>query len=340
LKVAIPGDSWLDYYGTSTSFIEFLTFPLIHGLGFSYEATMVFFGFLGFLGFVYLYLFLKENIRFVHKVWGYDLITILLFLPNTHFWSVSLGKGSIAILGLGLLFYGISKMGSRLLAIAIGGLIIYFVRPHVMFIVVIAGIIGFFSSSSRISMAQRVLFIALGLLIFLNIYQDVLEMTGLEENPLEESALLSHRAEELTKATSAVDIMSYNLPMKLFTFWFRPLFFDAPGILGLIVSVENLIYLLLIFTFIRADFIRYLWQSDFLAKVAFLTFLGVSYPLAQLSGNMGLALRQKSMVMLLFFFVLLYYLDAKKWERYKQYVASIRRSTRLKGTSGKVELAS
>jgi len=314
------GDFWLDYYGTGTQFIEFLTYALVNSLGLSYTACMILFAFLGYMGFVYLYLFLKETIVFKHKILGFDLILILLFLPNAHFWSVSMGKGSVVFLGLGLFFYGLSKFNSRWLAIFLGGLIIYYVRPHVMFIILIAGIIGFVSTSRRVTIGQRLLFISAGLIIFLSIQEDVLKMTGLQENLLEESTLLSHRAEELTKATSGVEIGSYNIPMKLFTFWFRPLFVDAPGLLGLIISIENLVYLILIFKLVRYDFINYLWNTDFLAKTAILTFLGVSFPLAQLSGNLGLALRQKSMVMLLFFFVVLYYVDAKKFQKYKLFL--------------------
>src|SRR5687767_2723113 len=62
LSTEIRGTSWSDYYGTSTGFIEFLGYPLVQYLKFSYEASMAFFSFLGFLGFVYFYIFFRENI--------------------------------------------------------------------------------------------------------------------------------------------------------------------------------------------------------------------------------------------------------------------------------------
>src|SRR5690606_29463650 len=125
----------------------------------------------------------------------------------------------------------------RWLAVLVGGLIVYHVRPHVMLVLLVSSAIGFVFSSKGISIAVRLAFLVVAGVAFLYIYQDVLSLVGLEEEEFLSQGLdLSHRASELTKATSGVDITSYSLPMQLFTFLFRPLFFDAPGTLGLIVS--------------------------------------------------------------------------------------------------------
>jgi hypothetical protein len=47
------GDTWFSFYGTSTPFIEFIGYPFIRYLYFSYEAVMALFSFFGFLGFIY-----------------------------------------------------------------------------------------------------------------------------------------------------------------------------------------------------------------------------------------------------------------------------------------------
>src|SRR5687768_7102852 len=41
------GEGWAAYYGTSTTFIEFIGYPFIKFFGFSYEATMALFAFFG-----------------------------------------------------------------------------------------------------------------------------------------------------------------------------------------------------------------------------------------------------------------------------------------------------
>jgi len=307
------GPTWMDYYGTSTTFIEWLGYPLIRTFGFSYEAMMVLFSFLGFLGFLFFYIFFKENIRFKHKWAGFDLMYIVFLLPNLHFWSSSFGKGSIIFLGIGLVFFGLSNPGKRVVALLIGGMIVYHVRPHIMFVILASSAIGFTFSSSGISNSVRFGMIVLSAVSFFFIYQDVLTMVGIEQGEeLNQGLDLTHRATELTKATSGVDITNYSMPMQVFTFLFRPLFIDAPGLLGLIVSFENVFYLLIAFKFLNLGGVRFFLKSNFLVKSAFFSFITVSIALAQIAGNLGIAIRQKSQVMILFLFVIMAYLDYKK----------------------------
>lgn len=314
----LRGESWGDYFGTSTTFIEFVGYPFIQYLNFSYEAIMALFSFFGFLGFVYFYIFFRENIRFKHTLFGVDLIKIVFFLPNLHFWSTSFGKGALIFLGIGLFFFGMSKLRSRWIAILIAGVIIYHVRPHVMLVMLISSAIGFVFTTKGVSLPLRLLFLAGVAGVLFYIYSDVLEMVGLNEDEFISGGVdLSNRARELSRATSSIDIASYSLPMQIFTFLYRPLFFDAPGILGLIVSFENVFYLLITLRLFNFKGINYMVTSNFMVKTAFFSFLTVTIALAQISGNLGLAIRQKSQVMPLLLFVIISFLDAQKMKTYR-----------------------
>jgi hypothetical protein len=326
------GETWWDFYGTSTTFIEFVGYPFIRYLGFSYEAIMVLFAWFGFLGFIYFYIFFKENIRFKHTLMGYDMVTLFIFLPNLHFWSASFGKGSVIFLGLSLFFFGISKVRSRWLAILIGGVIIYHVRPHIMLVVLVSSAMGFVFSTKGVSIVWRVAFLAGAAFAFFYIYQDVLSMVGIADDELLTEGLdMSHRATELAKATSGVDITNYSLPMQLFTFLYRPLFVDAPGALGIFVSFENVFYLLITLQLFRSwKGVTYLLRSNFLAKSAFFSFLTVSLALAQVSGNLGIAMRQKSQVMILLLFVIISFLDEQKLDEWRKVQSRKKRIERAK----------
>jgi hypothetical protein len=117
--------------------------------------------------------------------------------------------------------------------------------------------------------------------------------------------------------------------MQVFTFLYRPLFFDAPGLLGLIVSVENVFYLLFTLRLLSIKGFNYLITSNFLVKTSFFSFLTVTIALAQISGNLGLAIRQKSQVMILFLFVILSFLDKQKLVAYQQAMWKKVRKARL-----------
>ena len=123
------------------------------------------------------------------------------------------------------------------------------------------------------------------------------------------------RATELSKSGSGVDMTAYPLPIKLFTFWFRPLFIDAPGLLGLIVSVENLIYLLLFIKIINKRFWKFLLKSPITVKMSVTVFFTSSLALVFVMSNLGIMMRQKSQVMYFLFFVIYYFLAQEKYNK-------------------------
>jgi hypothetical protein len=91
---------WFGLFETGTNFINFVAVPFVQ-LGLSYESLMLIFSWFGYVGFVFAYLFFRENITYPVKLFGnIDFLTLMLFLPNMHFWSASLGKGSIIFMGL------------------------------------------------------------------------------------------------------------------------------------------------------------------------------------------------------------------------------------------------
>lgn len=334
---AFSTDEWFSLYGTSTTFIKFLAFPFIKYISLSYEATMVLFAWFGYLGFVYFYVFFRENIRFKHTIMGFDMLTVFFFLPNLHFWSASLGKGSVIFLGMGLFFFGLSRIRTRYIAILIGGVLIYHIRPHIMLVVLISAATGFMFSSKGISLSWRVVFLCGAAVALFFIYKDVLTLVGIDDDAVVSQGFdLTHRARELSKATSGVDISSYSLPMQVFTFLYRPLFIDAPGALGIFVSAENVFYLVISMLMLwRFKGWLYLFRGTVLTKSAFISFLMVSIALAQISGNLGLAIRQKSQVMILFLFVVISFLDNEKLIQWRALMAlKLRRQRQGKSGEG------
>ena len=146
----------------------------------------------------------------------------------------------------------------------------------------------------------------------------ILSMVGLEqsENLIEDFENFSEdRAAELSDSGSGVNMTEYPLPLKLFTFWFRPLFFDAPGILGLIVSLENFIYLLLFLKILNKKFLKFLKKSPIVVKMSLTVFFLSSLAMTFVMSNLGIIMRQKSMVMYFLFFVIFYFLGQKKYDR-------------------------
>ena len=334
-------DNWLDYFGTSTTFIDFLSWPFINFLGFNYEMMMLLFSWLGYLGFVYAYMFFRENIPIKITVFkNFDFLVLILFLPNMHFWTASLGKGAPIFLGLMMFAYAIKNPKSRLITLLLGSALIYFIRPHVFLFVAAGTVLGYMTGKEKISFGKK-LFIYVGMIGGLLLVQDqILGMAGLEdsENLVSDFENFSDdRSESLSSSGSGVAIADYPLPLKLFTFWFRPLFFDAPGILGLIVSVENLIYLLLFVKILKKDFISFIKKSPVTVKMSLVVFFLSSFALTFVMSNLGIIMRQKSMVMYFMFFVIYYYLAQKKYDKIIKKRRLIRRREKARAAEVVVE---
>jgi hypothetical protein len=308
--------AWLDFFGTETTFINFISYPFINGLGFSYEMMMLLFTWIGFMGFVFAYLFFKENISLNVTVFKrVDLLTLILFLPNMHFWTASLGKGSLIFFGLMLFAYSITKAKTRILGLVLGSLLVFYIRPHIFLLLVVGALVGFMSGKEKIDWKLKLTVcgvILAGLFLLQDQILAVVHLNNSKDLIADFIRFTSTRSEALGSAGSGVNMAGYSLPEKIFTFWFRPLFFDAPGILGVIVSVENAIYLLLFLKIFRLNFFKFIKNAPVNVKMSLVLFLMTSFAMTFVMSNLGIIIRQKSMVMYFLFFVIYYYLAHEK----------------------------
>jgi hypothetical protein len=313
--------SWSSIYNTGTAFIDFVAYPFAHNLGFTYEMTMVLFAWFGYLGFVYFYAFFKENMKFKHDWNGYDLITLIIFLPNMHFWTASLGKGSLIFFGISLATYGLSQVTNRKILLLIGLAIVYHVRPHLFFFMALGIVLGLLSGRAKVPFYQKIIVFAAATAAIFLLYNKILAVAALDSDNVVQSFedFSAARGASLAQsAGSGVNLNNYPLPLKLLTFWFRPLFADAPGILGLIVSFENLFYLILFTKIISRAFVKFIISASSIVKANLIIFLVSSIALSMVMGNLGIIMRQKSMVMYSLFFVILAFLDDKKLQAYQR----------------------
>ncbi len=294
-------EDWGELWGTGTTFIKFFAWPFTHFIGLSYFATMILFSFFGFVALLLFYICTRENVVLTKSVWGtYTMTEIVFLLPNKHFWSSSLGKGSTILLGLALFTFGLSRFNRRILFLIIGGGLTYMVRPHIFLTLVLSTMMGLLFTSSGLKWYFRwAIFIGAAVLFYV-VSDKVVEVSETESLNVFSSNTFTHRVQELSKADSGVDISNYNIIMKLFTFWFRPLFIDSPGLIGFISSFENLFYIFMLYSIIKESIGHWNeWNGWF--RICLFIFLFGSLILAQITGNLGIAMRQKAQLMPFFF---------------------------------------
>lgn len=309
---SLDATNWTALFGTGTTFIEYLAYPFSNTLGLSFNSVMLIFSFLGFQGLVHFYFAARENLKNLPIKWqGLTYLELLFLLPNCHFWSSSLGKGSVIMFGIGLTVFGLSRIRYRKIYAITGAILVYMVRPHILFALLVGLALGLLFSRKGINWVYKIPLLIASFIVMFLLSDDVIEFTGTESLNVFESNAIDHRASELAKSSSGVDISNYNQAMKLFTLLFRPLFIDAPGILGFITSFENLLLLFMAFQMLKR--FRYNWRKgDLNYMTSLFIFMLISIALAQVTGNLGIAMRQKAQV-IPFFFVAFCYTES--WKR-------------------------
>jgi hypothetical protein len=311
----IVRENWMSLFLTGTKFIVFVATPLVQ-FGLSYLTVMLIFAWTGYVGFVFAYLFFKENIKVNVTVFKkFDMLTLLLFLPNMHFWTVSLGKGSLIFMGLMLFAYAFRFPQKRIFALLLGGFMVYMIRPHVMLFVLVGVMIGIVTGKSKIGGGVKLLILAVSISFLFAAKSSILSVAKLQdsENVVQDfDQFALEQSGRLETSGSGVQMSNYPLPFKFFTFWFRPLFVDSPGVLGLFSSAENLIYLLLFAKITNRRFLRFIIKAPYLVKTSLIIFVLTSFALTFVMSNLGIIMRQKSMVMYFGFFVIYYFLANEK----------------------------
>ena len=293
-------------FGVGTNSMFLLNYLPAHLLSF-FGLSMVY-ALLGYIGMVYFYIFFKNNIVYNSKIKGYYLFPLLFFLPNLHFWSAGVGKDTLLFLSIALFFYGmqypLKNVGKLALALGLS----YLIRPHItIFLITSFGLA--FVLDGKLKSYQKILFFGLCLAGFLALFDTIMAYLKLESLDTESvSEFADTRVSNLSRSStgSSVDISSYPFPLKIFTFLYRPLFFDINGVMAIVASFENLLLLVLSWKFLKLNPIKVFRKGNYMVKALciFLIIGAVSFSL--ILSNLGIMLRQKNMFIPALLFICLW----------------------------------
>lgn len=288
----------LDYeagFWFGTAGMYFIVSILSQGLNFSYgNAFLVFniFGYIGLLAFASALQTVTVNSRRNIRT----LSVLFLYLPGLSFWSSAIGKDALTFMAAGLVTWAALDIGRRMPAIVLVTGLFLLSRPHMAGILLISFCFALLVSSN-FGILKKLALLAITIPLSIVGVQFGLSYAGLGDASSfsDINDYFEARQGYNLGGGSSVDIAGMSIPMRLFTYMFRPLLFDANGLLGLVVSVENLTLLML---FITALFRKKRTPSD-LGSFAFMFYLIFAmtswFVLANTTANLGIAIRQKTM---------------------------------------------
>ncbi|QQE87168.1 hypothetical protein [Azotobacter chroococcum] len=281
-------------FDVGTYGVVYLTRLLIEGLGVSLLGTFLvynLFGSLGLLAFdASLRVVTRDKSRTLRR-----LATLIVFLPSVSFWSSGIGKDALSFLATGLALWAALDLQRRIPLIAVAVAIMLLVRPHMAGMLVMGVSLALLLHPGT-SLARRVLLGSVALAVAAALVPFGLEYAGVKSPDAE--SLMSYvegRQGQNMQGGGAVDISSMSLPMKLFTYLFRPLPFEAHSIFALAAAVDNMILLYLFVmggrAMLRHPGRRYQENRLFLWSYALIAWL----MLGMTTANLGISLRQKWM---------------------------------------------
>ena len=293
--------------GSPSGYIYVINYFPSHVLSLSFFTVSMFYTLVGYFGFVFLLVIVKENIPNYNvlrkvKLFGLPIFPYMLFLPNLHFWTAGLGKDTLLFLSITLFIYALNKLKGRLLFMAISISISIFIRPHILlFLCMSVGLSIFFYN--KVKLYWKILLSILFVIVLVILIPRVMAFTKIESlqaSSFEKFANTKAKKLNSSGTGSGIDISSYSYPYKVFTFLFRPLFFDLNGVLALFASIENLILMFFSLMVVRRNIVKGFSMGNITIKTIFLFFAIGSLVFPLILGNLGIILRQKTPFIILF----------------------------------------
>ena len=318
LDDGVDGGDALGYYRSSlepglvfelgTAAINVLTSLFSSILGLSLLGTFLAYNVFGTIGLMAYDGALREA---VHDRGGrlQVLATWIVLLPSASFWSAAIGKDAISFMSAGLALYAALALRRRALLMAVAILAMVLVRPHMAAVMVTALALSMLRSPG-VSFVQRVVLGAGAIVGCAALIPVAMRTSGLGNDAdfLALGEYIESRQQQNLVGGGAVDISHMSLPVKLFTYLFRPMPFEAHNVPAFAASVDNLVLLALVLVGLLAMLRRNATPpGPVSANRGFLWIhaLGSWVILATTTANLGISVRQKWMFVPMIVFLFL-----------------------------------
>jgi hypothetical protein len=284
------------------------------------------FNLLGFWGICFLFCAIRDVAK--HNKSVNTFLSFIIFLPGLNYWTSMIGKDAMIIMAIGMLIYSLVNVTRRKIIFVLSLVLIGHIRPYMGIIILPCLAFSFLTVSGQLKVHQKAMFLIFFGLVSIPLYHAFLEHVRINELNLTSASEILEAQQKHWGGGSYVDITHANIVVKVVTYLFRPLFFDAKNIVQVTASLENLMYIVLTFILCTPRVISFLINGKLLLlRFSITYFLIGTAILSSSTPNLGTAVRQKNMVMMALLTIISLYVD---------YLTAHKR----KKNSGQVHLAS
>ncbi len=299
--------AWHTHWNLGYDFVVAFLYPFVQWLTFSYIMSYLPYALVGLASYYLLLKYIRRIFPTVNSRWSY-----VLWLPQLHFFTCAIGKDSLIFFGICLMAISIFprvKWGTLVMGI----IIVTLVRLHIT-VFFLAGLVCYYILVSKMTVYLKVFLVGAILAAFLIVFPIFNEFVGLGKSE-SYTEYVERRQGYNTDAGSSVDVANQNFVIKALSYVGRPLFFDANSILMLEASIENIVWLFMFLYVLCFSFRRWsIARSVFVFILPMLTFL---IPNAILLTNLGIAMRQKTMLFPFLYLAFICFQYSKKTSKMK-----------------------
>jgi len=321
LSLTMPSDTTLYYtsslnllpdFNLGTNVVIYLTAIFTSNLGLSYLGVFLVFNIFGTIGLLAVDASLRHATDNKSNFIKF-LALLIVLLPSMNFWTSSIGKDSIAFMSTGLVLWASIDLKKNIKLIIFAFVCMFLVRPHISAVMIFAFAFSLLISKT-LSPFKRIFFITISLFSIILMLPIVLEYIGFREVVSADLVkdFISIRQGFNLIGGGGIDISSMPLLLKLFTYCFRPLPYEAHSFLSFLSSIDNVI-LLIVFTLSLFSAViskgKMFSLSDSKENRWFLLFFALTVLVISsvTTSNLGISLRQKWMFMpILLYFMFLF----------------------------------
>jgi hypothetical protein len=238
------------------------------------------------------------------------ILTLFFLTPSLHYWTAGLSKEALIVYFMGIIFFEIINNKFFSLSFIISLAFILFIRPYLFAIIIFSYGLHILYSKKYSKKLKRnaLIFTIFGVWFIIPILKQFLkiESINLYFFNIKYDSLISYST---NSGFSSIDFKNSNYLERVFLILFRPLFYDAKTFFQYLISLENLLFLMLVIKFVY-DFLKsnlrlILRKELFVFSTSIILILFYSIYMY----NLGLASRMRCMFMpyLYIFIILSYY---------------------------------
>ncbi|MEW5676320.1 hypothetical protein ABGT15_08410 [Flavobacterium enshiense] len=287
---------WFDFLYFGTDFILFLNYFFIK-LELPFIFGFLLYGCVGFLGILQFRKFLYVVVPTPVLLKNIDLRLLLLFLPNLHFWTAGLGKEALCFLSIAVIFLKIAEQQYTSWKLFVALFFLIVIRPHIALMLLFSVYVGFLIWGNW-TMKKKLLSLLFATAIFVGLFKMFLILAELDTFRWDKLMLYNSTSLlSFDDTNTYVPIVEYSYPYKVFTFYFRPLFFEIPTFLGAAVGLENALVLVFhAFAFAYGLYRYKTLKFSFMFKVVLLYAFVAGILIVQRYSGLGIFIRTKVMI--------------------------------------------